>query len=331
MEGHYRQFCVALSLLLLGATAAAQSDRQADGQEHASVWLDRMAHALGALDYQGTFVYAQGDDMQSFRITHVVRNGEVQERLYSVTGPEREVIRQGNQVRCRIADDQPLVLQTPVSPRLFPVIPADQLVSADDYYQIELGSRHRVAGHTAQRVDVQPTDSYRYGYRLWLEENTGLLLKSIITDADGAVLARLMFTDVRMGDSVDTSELRSEMPLSQFQPVATAMASGRRDSRGDPRWQPGDLPEGFRLTAYNHEQDGDSTFEHMVYSDGIAAVSVYVEQADEGDKHGATRMGTTHAYTLVDQGLRITVIGEVPAHTTRRLAESVTASDASLR
>jgi len=66
--------------------------------------------------------------------------------------------------------------------------------------------------------------------------------------------------------------------------------------------------------------------EHLVYSDGLAAVSVFIEKTDRpagvGSK-GPSRMGAIHAYSKVMDGEQVTVVGEVPESTVAMIGESV--------
>ena len=98
-------------------------------------------------------------------------------------------------------------------------------------------------------------------------------------------------------------------------------------SHGNPRWKPSELPAGFRLTEHRYvNQQNQKIFEHLVYSDGLAAISVYVESAS-GDaldqETGISRLGTTHAYSRVTGGVLITVVGDVPAITVQAIGNAV--------
>jgi sigma-E factor negative regulatory protein RseB len=92
-----------------------------------------------------------------------------------------------------------------------------------------------------------------------------------------------------------------------------------------PRWQPEKLPPGFELASHNHKSGADGVYEHMVYSDGLAAVSVYVEQQASGTvfRSGVSQLGTNNAYMRKQGDLQITVIGEVPAITVRSIADEM--------
>jgi sigma-E factor negative regulatory protein RseB len=72
-----------------------------------------------------------------------------------------------------------------------------------------------------------------------------------------------------------------------------------------------------------HEQGGDA--EHMVFSDGMAMVSVYVEQALPGTRafEGLSAMGAMNAYGALVDGYQVTVVGEVPPATVEMMATSV--------
>ena len=71
--------------LVWAANALADSNREPRD------WLERMSTAMSQMDYQGTFVYVQGDDVVTMRITHVADDEGVRERLVSMSGAAREV------------------------------------------------------------------------------------------------------------------------------------------------------------------------------------------------------------------------------------------------
>jgi sigma-E factor negative regulatory protein RseB len=137
-----------------------------------------------------------------------------------------------------------------------------------------------------------------------------------------------MFTDLRLGSEVDLQELKSTSQLQKFRKLESDLPHGNSLSHSKPKWQPSSLPPGFHLTAHRYLGRKDQeVYEHMVYSDGLAAVSIYVEGQRDGlpDKNsGISRMGTTHAFSRVAGDVLITVVGDVPASTVRIIGESVT-------
>lgn len=291
-------------------------------------WLERMTAAMSQMDYQGTFVYVQGDVVVTMRITHVAGDEGVRERLVSMSGAPREVLRDSNGVRWVLGDDHSVLADQAFNRSFFPQLPQDLQDQTEQNYTLKVGGSGRIAGQAVRNLSVVPRDDYRYGYSFWLEERSALLLQWELVDSDGKTLARLMFTDFRMGSEVDPTELAPSSQLKRFKTVESSLPVGRGQVTVVPRWQPARLPPGFELTSrrYFGQQD-QGIFEHLVYSDGLVAVSVYVESdASEDRQHvGISRMGTTHAFSRLADGVLITVIGDVPETTVRFIGDAVVA------
>ena len=288
--------------------------------------LERMTTAMSQMTYQGTFVYIQGDNVETMRITHVSDQEGMRERLVAVSGPPREVLRDSSGVRWVLADDRSVFEDSGFNRSFFPELPLDLNAQTERSYSLKLGSRARIAGHYARNLKVLPKDKYRYGYSLWLEEHSGLLLKWELIDSKHKPLAILMFTDVRLGSEVDVKELKSTTQLKKFKTVASELPSGRGLSKTTPRWQPDHLPPGFQLTAHRYfGQQDQGVYEHLVYSDGLATISVYIESisADSDTQAGVNRLGTTHAFSRISDDMLITVVGDVPAITVKFIGNAV--------
>ena len=311
--------------LIAGSISAAGFDPANDPAR----WLERMTTAMSQMSYQGTFVYVQGDDVVTMRITHVADDGGVRERLVSMSGAQREILRDPTGVRWVLGDDHSVLQDQAFSRSFFPQLPTDQQGQAGRSYTLKLGGRGRIAGQTVRNLEVLPKDDYRYGYSLWLEEQSALLLKWELVDRGGRTLAKLMFTDIRMGSEVDPDELNSSSPLKKFKTVESRLPAGRGLARAAPHWRPTRVPPGFELTSHRFfGPKDDGLYEHLVYSDGLAAVSVYVE-SDAGEARrdsNLSRLGTTHAFSKSTDGVLITVIGEVPAATVRFIGDAVVAA-----
>jgi sigma-E factor negative regulatory protein RseB len=289
-------------------------------------WLERMSAAMSQMDYQGTFVYVQGDEVVTMRITHVADEAGVRERLVSMSGAPREVLRDSNGVRWVLGDDQSVMADQAFNRSFFPQLPLDQHGQTEQCYAFKLGGTGRIAGQTVRSLQVLPKDDYRYGYTLWLEQHSALLLKWELIDHEQKPLAKLMFTDFRMGSEVDPAELTPSSQLTEFRTVDSRLPAGRGQMSAVPHWKPRSLPPGFELTAHRYfGRENQRMFEHLVYSDGLAAVSVYVENdsAEAGEDAGLSRMGTTHAFSRMLDGFVITVIGDVPAATVRYIGDAV--------
>ncbi len=320
-----RKTLLFLVLISVSGTVMAESSSQA------REWLERMTTAMSQMSYQGTFVYVRDGAVETMRITHVTDDTGIRERLYSVSGPHREVIRDRKGVRCILEDSASIMEDQVVANSYFPELPLAIIESDNSGYRLETGGEARIAGHTVRRVSISPQDSFRYGYDFWLEEETGLLLKWVLSGADHKPLAKLMFTDFAIGSAVVLGELESDSGAEDFVEMKAFGMEKTVVTLSSPRWQPAKLPSGFHLTSYSHKTGADGVYEHMVYSDGLAAVSVYVEQQSAGSavKPGVSQLGTNNAYTRKQGALQITVIGEVPAMTVKSIANEMALSVAS--
>jgi len=318
----------ALSLLVLLSVSGSVL---AGGADEARQLLEKMATAMKQLTYQGTFVYVRDGVVDTMRITHVKDDDGVKERLYSTSGPQREVIRDSQGVRCILKGAGSIESNPIVSDSYFPELPQSLFESDASGYRLETGGKARIAGQTARRVSIEAEDDFRYSYDFWLQEDTGLLLKWVLLDSDHKALAKLMFTDFSIGDNVDLSELESDSPSAEFIALSKSGQQQGMVLKSSPRWQPTQLPSGFKLTSHTREKGKNGVVTHLVYSDGLAAVSIYVERRSNQpeDRTEANQLGTNNAYSKIQSGLQVTVIGEVPAKTVKAIANDMALSIAS--
>ncbi len=311
-----------LAALLCCAAAAAD--------QIAETALRTMHDATRTLNYDGIFIYQRGDQLESMRLIHRYANDTESERLISLSGPAREVIRNGALVTCLSADEQGGPPDKNPPRDIIGIgfsAPVEKLLSS---YAFAIEGRDRVAGRAALIVAVTPHSPDRYGYRLWLDEQTKLLLKSAILDGSGQALEQVQFTQL---------EVRNEIAAELLQPGIQGTAfNWRTDSDGDyddPRdeanvpldWQASWLPPGFEFKESSRQQmeDKSGPISHLVYSDGLAMVSVFIETvADEKRAlRGQSSRGAVNAFSRLDDMHQITVVGEVPLPTVKRIATSV--------
>lgn len=311
-------FCVSALLLFAASLPSHAGD---DPQ----VWLERMESAMRQMSYQGTFIYIADERLETMRITHVVDERGSRERLVSVSGPHREVIRDQSGLRWISGEAESVMADPVVDWPMFLKQSVPGLPGSSAHYQFKLGDQKRIAERTAQRLDIIPADDYRYGYTLWLESGSGLLLQWQLNDQKGEVLATLVFTELNMGSEVDLNELKNGS--TGMRQVVSGLPVGAAQSISESsRWQAQWLPLGFRMTASRApDQSPDGSFQHQVYSDGIASVSLYVEplESSTGAGLGLHKLGTSHIFSCrVDDAL-VTAVGDVPAITVEKIAQSV--------
>ncbi len=312
-----------LKLLLLLLAVAVMPAYAADT---AREWLGAMSGAQQSLNYDGTFVYLHDGKLEAMRIIHQHVGGGEKERLVSLTGSAREVIRDNQSVICILPDSKSVMVGRSRPRQPFPVLPRD-LESLEKYYRFENVGDDRMTGMLSRVVAVTPRDAYRYGYRFWISRNSKLLLKTDLIGADGVPIEQVMFTRLDVGKDVSDNAMQS--PLAEqgktwhHQDIGGAPMGGA----GKPDWVVKRLPEGFTLTSYQrkHMRPGGAGTEHMVYGDGLATVSVYVElaSADDNILTGLSSMGAMNTYGIVVGGHQVMVVGEVPAVTVEMMAHSI--------
>jgi sigma-E factor negative regulatory protein RseB len=309
-------------ILVLSLSSAA-----AYAADTAHEWLIKINNAVHTLNYDGAFVYQHNTQLEAMRVIHKVENGSARERLVSLNGVAREIIRDGKEIRCYWPDKNSAMVEfRKTQDKNFPSILPDQLQGFDENYVLKLGKTERIAGRTAQLITITPNDGYRYGYHLWADKDSGLLLKAELLDSDGAVLERSMFTQLNVGGKIPDSALR---PGVSGEGLVWHRADDK-DVKADARqgWTAGQLPRGFRLSMHltRHVPMREKPVEHLVYTDGLATVSVFIEKQEKEAKPimiGLRHMGAVHAHGVHVGDFQITVVGEVPAATVSMISESV--------
>ncbi len=298
-----------------------------------AVWLERMNHALTTLNYEGTFAHWDGKRVQMLRIIHRVKDGVVSERLESLDGSGREFVRTGSNLTCYLPDKREvLVEQLPSQSSLIGTVPMLNRAT-ERFYTLHEGARARIDQHLTRLITVMPRDEYRYGYRLWIDR-TGMPLKIQLWDArhGGHVIEQIAFA---------TLTVEQHIPDSAFEPhLSTAGYRWLRDAPPPPKkpalvWNALWLPPGFRM-ATNVAQSMPGALgpvEHLVYTDGLASVSVFV--APQARRHRrrapaveSAHMGASYVFSTFVDGHRVTAVGEAPARTVRSIADSVRARPA---
>jgi sigma-E factor negative regulatory protein RseB len=323
-----------LALLVAGAALAATDEPQS--------WLDRMNHALATRNYQALFMHQHGGQSETLRITHRVIGADVAERIVSLDGSGREFIRHGSQLYCYLPDQHlVLVEQSPPEGLLLAGL-RDPDLSASGQYTLRVLDEERISGRTARIIVLEPRDSFRYGYRLWLDEASGMPLKTQLMTADGHVVEQIVFAQLLLPDHIADAALEPQVDVRGFRwlrrGTVTVSASIEASGAAAGSWDATSLPPGFQLTARSVRlmPGQKSPVTQLVFSDGLASVSVFVEDAGSEPAPAAgveaamqvSTVGSASTVSTVIEGHRVTAIGEVPADTVRAIAGSVASSAA---
>src|SRR5579862_1025514 len=321
---------VALTLTVMAAGAALA--------EEPTRWLERMNQALTTRNYDGTFSHWHNGQVEMLRIIHRVHDGTVSERLASLDGSGREFIRSGASLSCYLPDKRTVVVeQRPPQESLvgFPAV-NDQTAS---FYDIKEESRTRLNRRNTHVITVSPKDEYRYGYRLWIDDSTAMPLKTQLCDTHGRVIEQVVFANLTLASRIPDAAFKPDVSTDGFQWLRSDASPPKDAAPVDTVvWEALKLPPGFKMTVRKAQTLPGSTdpVDHLVFTDGLASVSVFVEvraqkpksndaSDDDAQVDESATVGSSSAFSTVIDGHKVTAVGEVPPATVRFIANSVQA------
>lgn len=309
--------------LLIGLVCLPLWPLQADSIDD---WLDKMSRASMQQNYQGTLIIRQRDKMQAIQVKQGISSLGSWQTLQTLTGEEQIIIRHNNQVTTVFPAKKLITVSENMAGSvdkgpLHPALPENRNILRE-FYQLRLSGESRVANKATQILQMMPQDNHRYGHVFWLDQDSGLLLKSDLLDEQGHVIEQMMYSDIQLLSEAPQKIIDADA-LKGYRKIRLI---GQQDITRQ-RWLARQMPAGFKLVRsdqVSHHSQQEPAY-HMIYSDGMASVSVFVEQRveNDGDLSGLASMGAVNAYSVYLDDVYITAIGEVPADTVRMIAESV--------
>lgn len=321
--------CVGCLWLLVGGLAPQAWGQTMPIQTEGLLWLQRASKAAETLSYSGTFVYRSGNRIETSRIHHLTGQGKQHEKLETLDGSPREVIRQDDEVSCYLPENRLVIIEQRSVRRNFPALLGEGLGNLHDHYLIRPGGTERIAGFDCQTIRLDPRDGWRYGQRLWVDSQSGLLLRADIVDANGAVLESLAFTDLSIGKPIPEEALKSKYASAARENwrIRHARLSGLRE---DVPWVFGNELPGFRkLTALRRafgNEGKEAAMLHWVFSDGLAAFSVFISPLPGPQERGEESFSTMGALSVAKRvigGHQIVVMGDLPPEAIRHFAAGI--------
>jgi sigma-E factor negative regulatory protein RseB len=307
-------------LALLSSGINAQESTEAAVAD----WLQKMVAAVHKLNYSGTFVFLHDNQLKSMRIDHVVDASGEKERLLSLNGVAREVFRDAASVTCVAPDAKYISIGNRVSGRSFGALFSAEHSTLARYYDLDLMGKSRVADRPAQVIAILPKDGFRYGYRLYIDQEYRLPLKTDMLDVNGQAVSQLMFTQISVHPA---TQVITETSLEGKEDYAWLQQTPKRAIKDEykSKWRFNNLPQGYSVTFYSRKNitDNGVDLDHFVLSDGLAALSIYIEPSTDSGLRGASAMGTINVFGHEIPGYQITVVGEVPAITVKQIALSL--------
>ncbi len=317
--------------LACAALSAHAADADPDKRD-ALAWLKLIQSAAQKQNYIGTFVFQQANQVRTSRVTHVLDGKTEMEKLEILDGRPREYIRINDEVACYVPEIRTIIKEKRSSPESFPAMIAANPVDLLEHYEVKKGEMARIAGYDCQTVLLEPKDALRYGYRLCGERLTGLLLGAQTISNQNQLLEQISFAQVMIG-GVDKSAIHPSFPNTASWHVETA-ATTQATLSG---WSVTKVPSGFKKvyellrmvpdsdpSAGGQVSTGQHQLAQVVYSDGLAAISVFVEPITRSRTDGTAQQGAMSIVGKRQDDHWLTIVGEVPTATVKQVADSIT-------
>lgn len=309
----------ALGIALLVCSGLAQAQTSPE----AIALLRRIYQATEKLSYTGTFVYQQGERTETSRITRVTGPGGDVERVEMLDGMPREIVRTRDTVRCYLPESQTVKVERRTDQRAFPAMLPERITDLARNYAITRGEPMRIAGYDCEAVVLTPKDELRYGYKLWADVNTGMLLKARTFNRKGETVEQFSFAQLAIGN-VPRDRVKTRHAAQNWRIEDAAVTPANLARSG---WSVGAELPGFRkIIEVTRRLSEARPAGQMVYSDGLAAVSVFIEPMSgraEAVRPGLSSLGAFHIYTREVANHIVTVVGEAPAASVQRIADTV--------
>lgn len=308
---------VALGGLISAATAAYAQD----AAPHE--WLNKMASAVQTTNYEGTVIRLQNGKVEALKVAHVNSDGVIREKVIIQEGNGLEIIRNGNEVQCILPDKKSvLVEEWNDQSTLFSTLPSSDIRFGNEY-DISVVRQERVAGRKAILLAIRPHDNYRFGHRIWLDMVTGFPLQTKLMGDDGKAIEQVKFADINLDKEIHASALAPSISTENFRWFTQPERNITQTV--DSPWSSDDLPPGFRVVSTHEERlpEREVPLTHILYSDGLANVSVFIERASGRKIAQRSRVGASSSYSIEIDGYHVTAVGDVPAMTVEQIATSM--------
>jgi len=310
-----------LSGLLLFTLASAPAFA-----DSAMQWVQKMSDAMRNLNYQGDFVYLHSNGLEGMQIAHYKDASGEKERLVSLNGEAREVIRDNQNLTCIWPSSRKVIVDVSRKNSFSPIFIPEDIARLEKFYDMKLLGDDRIANMDAVVVHIDPRDEYRYGMKFWINRDNGLMMKSSLLDENEQVVEEVMFTSLRLFTGDDRPDIDVMPPIDDnFTLVRYHSGDSSQTFAADNAWQLTRIPGGFwRESVLRRKISGSEDFvQQMVYTDGLASMSVFIERKTSLTQSGTSSMGAVNAFIRILGEHSVTAIGEVPAITVRQVAESV--------
>ncbi len=297
-----------LLVVMLSSSAAIAVDAQSI--------INKMRYSMDHLNYQGTYLYKINNHFDTIRLQHVYNEHHHLERLTSLTGEAREVVRTDKQVSCLMPEKNLLLIDR--SRNQFSAINQYKFLPEhlSPHYQVKLGEEERVAGKLAYKVIIKPMDNYRYGHTLWIDKVDFLLLKTTMNLED-KIIEEILFTDIQPIEKELANKLLAEKDFDKQ--LSVKNNTSHKTPEKNSGWSFKNTPPGYKLQFFMTKplQNRKGKVKQWLFSDGMASYSVFIQDLNniKSVPENVVNIGAVHVLSLIRSPWLITIMGEVPEKT----------------
>jgi len=284
--------------------------------------IQRMAATMHTVNYEGLLLHAQGNETRTMRIFHLydAEHGE-RERLLGMDGPAREVVHEGD--RCTCVWPRARLVVSGQAPAWRGQLSTDRFAQTGQlsaFYDVLDQGESRVAGLTCRSVRLAPRDIFRHGYRLCIHEPSAMLLRLETLTGDNR-LEMNQFAILRVAPEMGADMMRLVTDIEGFRVVEEPA----KPADYAPRWVARQLPPGYalKLAAERHNPRSGRQLEHLIYSDGLSSVSVFIEAMPGQPSRTGELAGAMQRVIRDVDGYRVTAIGEAPEAAMRMIVDGM--------
>lgn len=298
----------------------------APAPESAKLLLDRLSQSLRQLNFTTSFVVVKSNQAEPYHWLHGIGDDNQELEIFArLNGPRRDILRQGNIVSYIEPEQDPYSIISDSIRGPIPAIFRGNISELESSYRFISVGRSRILGRVAQLVRIVAKDKHRFSYWIWLDQQTGLLLKMAVVTRQGQLLEQIQFTHLAVDEHLpenlaqfQQSELPAVINLNNPQHVKTLS------------WQVNWLPQGFKIVKSNqhslnsYNQGTAKAVEFMLFSDGLVDISVYANPSQEKFRElEYASDGATMVFNHIAQNVEISIVGDIPLATASKIAESI--------
>lgn len=314
------RFWLLLWLVLVNLSASAASF---ENPTNLKTWLNHVARATQQMTYDGTYIYLHDGQMEISHIAHRKDEAGELSKLDALSGPPHAFVRVNDAVYCYIPNGNQVKIERHQYHKFFPAILPFPVTAITSLYSLKPLGRARIADRESFGISLMPRDDYRYGYAIWADMETGLLLKLVKFDAQQQIAGQFTFTQIDIGKAPDRKQFQSGLAGKK---VITLPV---RETPVRTHWHINNLPEGFYLVMETQRDLSGKAqgVVHQVYTDGLATVSLFIEplaQLGGNPPRGLSTHGMMSLYARPVDSYQVTALGEVPATTIMMMADNLT-------